>query len=137
MACAVAGSSAGLLHLMEVPRHLRRRAHNELRAMEGYVQRHVKVADYMAKWMVGLNCRPSSCRVLLSPWIVPAHDWFPAVQTLIHFSAGGIVQAQSPEDRKKKANEPSPYDIPKSTLPPLTEARTAAPLCQCLSDGTL
>ena len=53
----------GLLHLMEVPRHLRKRAHNELRAMADYVQRHIQVADYMAKWMVGPNCKPFSCRV--------------------------------------------------------------------------
>ena len=63
MTCDVAGSSVGLLHLMEVPRHLRKRAHNELRAMADYMQRHIQVADYMAKWMVGPNCMPFSCRV--------------------------------------------------------------------------
>ncbi len=52
MGCPVAGSSVGLLHLMEVPRYLRKRAHNELSAMEELMQQHVQVAEYMAKSMV-------------------------------------------------------------------------------------
>ena len=59
MGCPVAGSSVGLLHLMEVPRYLRKRAHNELRAMEELMQQHVQVAEYMAKSMVGPTCMPS------------------------------------------------------------------------------
>ena len=66
-----AGSSAGVLHLMEVPRHLRRQAHNELQAMRDYMQWHVQVAEYMAKSMVGPYCTPflqhshesNSCRM--------------------------------------------------------------------------
>lgn len=58
MASPVAGSSVGLLHLLEVPRYLRKRAHNELQAMEAYMQQQVQVAEYMAKSMVGSN-RPT------------------------------------------------------------------------------
>ena len=60
MGCPVAGSSVGLLHLMEVPRYLRKRAHNELRAVEELMQKHVQVAEYMAKSMVSPNRTPSS-----------------------------------------------------------------------------
>ena len=55
-ASCVAGSSVGLLHLMEVPRYLSKPAHNELRNMEDYMQRQVEVATYMAEKLVSLAC---------------------------------------------------------------------------------
>lgn len=56
LASCVAGSSVGLLHLMEVPRYLRKPAHNELRNMEDYMQRQVEVATFMAEKLVSLAC---------------------------------------------------------------------------------
>ena len=49
------------------------------------------------------------------------------------------MQARSTEDMLKKVKEPSPYDVPKFTLPPLTEVRTRAhseKVCQtcCTTD---
>ena len=36
------------------------------------------------------------------------------------------LQARSHEEMLKKAKEPSPYDVPKFTLPPLTEVKAEA-----------
>ena len=44
-----------MLHLLEVPQHVRRHTHKELQIMEEYMQRHTQVAKNMAELMVRLT----------------------------------------------------------------------------------
>ncbi len=43
-----AGDAAGLLHVMEVPRSLRRRMHSEAKALTGLLQREVQRLNWLA-----------------------------------------------------------------------------------------
>ena len=59
----VAGSSVGMLHLLEVPRHVRRHTHKELQIMEEYIHRHTQVAGHMAELMVRETPPREVCRL--------------------------------------------------------------------------
>ena len=59
---AVAGSSVGMLHLLEVPQHVREHAQKELQIMEEYMHRHTQVAENMADLMVRLTPPSDVCR---------------------------------------------------------------------------
>ena len=102
-----------MLHLLEVPQHVRRHTHKELQIMEEYMQRHTQVAKNMAELMVRLT--PGEvCR------LPPQH------QCREQISLPFPLQAKAAEKRGETSHPPVP--TPATAAPP-SEVRDIS--CTC------